>query len=105
MAAALDQGKERLGRLASRLLYFSSVGSTNDIASQLAASDDAEGAVVIAEQQTSGRGRRGHSWFSPRAAGLYVSVVLAPSTARVDSMRATRLVTLAAGVAVAEAVE
>jgi BirA family biotin operon repressor/biotin-[acetyl-CoA-carboxylase] ligase len=60
---------------------------------------------VVADQQTAGRGRRGHTWFSPPGAGLYVSVVLAPATARVDPMRATMLLTLAAGVAIAEGVE
>ena len=56
-------------------------------------------------QQTAGRGRRGHTWFSPPGSGLYVSVVLMPARARVDPMRATTLLTLAAGVALAEAVE
>jgi BirA family transcriptional regulator, biotin operon repressor / biotin---[acetyl-CoA-carboxylase] ligase len=76
------------------------VSSTNDVAASLPV-----GAVVVAGQQTAGRGRRGHTWFSPPGAGLYVSVVLAPATARVDAARATQLLTLAAGVALAEAVE
>jgi BirA family biotin operon repressor/biotin-[acetyl-CoA-carboxylase] ligase len=61
--------------------------------------------VVIAGEQTAGRGRRGHAWFSPPGSGLYVSVVLAPARARVDPARATTLLTLAAGVALAEAIE
>jgi len=61
--------------------------------------------VVVADHQSAGRGRRGHTWFSPPGAGLYVSVVLAPATARVDPPRATMLLTLAAGVAIAEGVE
>jgi len=77
-----------------------SVGSTNDVAASLP-----PGAVVVAGEQTAGRGRRGHSWFSPPGSGLYVSVVLAPATARVDPPRATMLLTLAAGVAIAEGVE
>jgi BirA family biotin operon repressor/biotin-[acetyl-CoA-carboxylase] ligase len=68
-------------------------------------SSSAEGLVVVADQQTSGRGRRGHTWFSPAGSGLYVSVVLAPARARVDPERATLLLTLTAGVALAEAVE
>ncbi len=65
----------------------------------------AEGLVVVADEQTAGRGRRGHAWFSPPGAGLYVSVVLSPSAARVDPMRATLLTTLATGVALAEGIE
>src|SRR5205814_71218 len=60
---------------------------------------------ILAEQQTSGRGRRGRTWFSAAGSGLYASVVLAPARASVDPMRATMILTLAAGVAIAEAVE
>jgi BirA family biotin operon repressor/biotin-[acetyl-CoA-carboxylase] ligase len=80
--------------------FFPIVGSTNDVAASLP-----PGSVVVADAQTGGRGRRGHSWFSPPRAGLYVSVVLAPAGARVDPPRATMLLTLAAGVALAEGVE
>ena len=94
-----------LRRLGTRTLYFSSVGSTNDVASALATNGDQEGAIVIADAQTSGRGRRGRVWFSPPGAGLYVSVLLAPAKAGRAAERATALLTLAAGVGVAEAVE
>jgi BirA family biotin operon repressor/biotin-[acetyl-CoA-carboxylase] ligase len=104
-AAALRAARARLGRLASQILYFPTVGSTNDVAAVLASSDRADGALVLADQQTAGRGRRGHSWFSPPASGLYVSVVMMPALAQVDPSRATLLLTLAAGVAIAEGVE
>ena len=58
----------------------------------------------MADEQTSGRGRRGHTWFSPPGPGLYVSVVLAPATS-IDPSRALALLTLAAGVALAEGIE
>jgi BirA family biotin operon repressor/biotin-[acetyl-CoA-carboxylase] ligase len=102
---AFDRARPRMGRLGRPVLFFSSTGSTNDIAAGLAASGDAEGAVVIADQQTAGRGRRGHTWFSPPGSGLYVSLVLAPARARDFPARAVALVTLMAGVALAEAVE
>jgi BirA family transcriptional regulator, biotin operon repressor / biotin---[acetyl-CoA-carboxylase] ligase len=119
LADALTRARPRLGPLASRLLYFPTVGSTNDIAlsrvassrsakasaERSSSSERAEGLVVVADQQTAGRGRRGHTWFSPAGSGLYVSVVLAPARARVDPERATLLLTLTAGVALAEAVE
>ena len=60
--------------------------------------------MVVADEQTAGRGRRGHIWFSPPGSGLYVSVVLAPA-ASIDAPRATTLLTLAAGVAIAEGIE
>ena len=105
LAEALERAKGRLGRLAPRVAFFSSVGSTNDVASSLAASGDAEGVVVCADEQTAGRGRRGRSWLSPPGGGLYVSVVWTPARARTDRDRAATLTTLAAGVALAEAIE
>jgi len=71
----------------------------------LAAEVDAEGTVVVADEQTSGRGRLGRVWHSPPQRGLYVSIVLRPSRARTGGERATGLLTLAAGLALAEAVE
>lgn len=111
LAEAIARARPRLGRLASTLLYFPTIGSTNDIALACSAKAVAErpasadGLVVVADEQTAGRGRRGHSWFSPPGSGLYVSVVLAPATARVDPLRATMLLTLAAGVALAEGID
>ena len=74
------------------------------MALERSAGNDAEGFVVVAGEQTAGRGRRGHRWFSPPGSGLYVSVVLAPARARVDPLRATLLLTLAAGVGIAEGI-
>jgi BirA family transcriptional regulator, biotin operon repressor / biotin---[acetyl-CoA-carboxylase] ligase len=105
LADALAIAMPRLGRLATSVIYCPTVGSTNDVAVMLAARGACEGAVVVADAQTAGRGRRGREWFSPSGSGLYVSVVLTPGRARDErAARATRLVTLAAGVALAEAV-
>jgi BirA family transcriptional regulator, biotin operon repressor / biotin---[acetyl-CoA-carboxylase] ligase len=105
----IENARGRLGRLASTFEFFPSLASTNDVALERSSQAfverrDAEGLVVVADEQTAGRGRRGHTWFSPPESGLYVSVVLAPARARVDPARATLLLTLAAGVAVAEGI-
>src|ERR1700712_4598343 len=104
LAEAFEHARPRMGVLGHRLLYFFSVGSTNDVAASLAAAGDAEGAVVIADGQTAGRGRRGHTWFSPSGSGLYISLVLKPGRVADSASRAMSLVTLMAGVALAEAV-
>jgi BirA family biotin operon repressor/biotin-[acetyl-CoA-carboxylase] ligase len=109
IADAIARARPRLGRLASTVVYFETIGSTNDEASRLVPSPQSlvpgpEGLVVVAGEQTAGRGRRGHTWFSPPGSGLYVSVVLAPG-ASLDPARATTLLTLAAGVALAEGIE
>jgi BirA family biotin operon repressor/biotin-[acetyl-CoA-carboxylase] ligase len=81
--------------------YATEIGSTNDAAMALALAGAADGTSVLAERQTSGRGRRGHGWFSPAGAGIYLSVVVRP---RVEA-DVLPVLTLAAGVAVAEGIK
>lgn len=105
LAQAFERTRPRMGRLGSPLLYFRETTSTNDVAAALVGNGGHEGAVVVADAQTAGRGRRGRVWHSPPARGLYVSVITAPGRARQSPQRAVALLTLAAGVALAEAVE
>ncbi|MEC9071563.1 MAG: hypothetical protein VX938_04250, partial [Myxococcota bacterium] len=51
------------------------VTSTNDVALELAQGGAPSGTLVMADQQTGGRGRRGRSWFSPPGANVYLSCV------------------------------
>ena len=78
------------------MVRFDRVSSTQDVARKYA--EDGREVVVVAEEQTGGRGRLGRKWFSPRG-GLWFSVVLR----RIETP--VTLVCLAAGLAVAEAVE
>jgi len=103
-AEAFERARSRFGRLGRTVLFFPTIDSTNDVAMAFASSAAREGAIVIADAQTAGRGRRGRTWFSPAGAGLYVSVVLEPRRAR-EPERALALLTLAAGVALSGAVE
>lgn len=77
---------------------YQSVGSTNDVARDLARDGAPEGIVVLAEEQTRGRGRLGREWESP-SGGVYMSIILRP---RLKPDEAPRL-TLTAAVAVARA--
>lgn len=70
------------------------VGSTNRVAADLARAGAGDGLVVVADQQTAGRGRRGRAWESRPGTALLVSVLLRPAPV---------LVTLAAGLAAADA--
>ncbi|MCC7008415.1 MAG: biotin--[acetyl-CoA-carboxylase] ligase [Acidobacteria bacterium] len=99
LASAIARDAERLGRFA-RLHFLAETASTNDVALALALEGAPEGTAVMADEQRAGRGRRGHEWFSPAGAGVYLSVVVRPSGSR----GAPPLVTLAAGVAAASAV-
>ena len=59
----------------STLEIFQTIDSTNKYAREKAEKVRASGAVVLAEQQSAGRGRRGKNWISPFAANIYLSVV------------------------------
>jgi BirA family transcriptional regulator, biotin operon repressor / biotin---[acetyl-CoA-carboxylase] ligase len=59
--------------------YFESTGSTNDCALDWAASGAPDFSLILADEQTSGRGRMGRKWFTPSGAGLALSLVLRPN--------------------------
>ena len=100
LQTALEAAGAKLGPFAA-LRYAESIGSTNDAALALAAAGEPEGASVVADEQTAGRGRRGRSWSSPPGAGLYLSVILRGT----ELAPMPGLVTLGAGVAAAAAVQ
>jgi BirA family transcriptional regulator, biotin operon repressor / biotin---[acetyl-CoA-carboxylase] ligase len=86
---------------ASRIHHYFRIGSTNVEAMHAAAGGEPEGAVYVAEQQTAGRGRGGHSWESEQSVGIYCSVVVRPPMAPVDAL----FLSLMTGIATARAVE
>ena len=77
---------------------YDQIGSTNDRALELAREGAARGTVVVAEEQTVGRGRRGATWLSEPGVGLWMSIVLGTD----DRSPALPLVV---GVACAQAIE
>ncbi len=64
--------------IGGRIMHYSSLSSTNEKALEEGAAGAPEGLVIVAEEQSGGRGRRGRSWFSPGGAGLYFSILLRP---------------------------
>src|SRR5690606_18508229 len=97
LAAAVSGALDRTAPFGTSIHHFTEVTSTNDVAMSLAERGAAEGTLVLATAQRAGRGRHGREWFSPPGAGLYVSVVC-------RNRQAAPLLTLAAGVGVAEGV-
>lgn len=81
------------------LRVFRRVGSTNDIVRDMAGAGAAEGALVLADEQTRGRGRRGRDWCAPAGASLSMSMLLRPAS------RATRMLTLRLGLAAARGLD
>ena len=62
-----------------RLYHFFKTDSTNRVAIELGYAGEPEGAVVLAEEQTAGKGRAGRSWHSERGAGIYATLLLRPN--------------------------
>ncbi len=77
------------------------VTSTNDLLKEAAAEGEPEGLVLVALEQTKGKGRLGRSFYSPRESGIYLSLLLRPSISAEDAL----LLTTSAAVAMAEAIE
>lgn len=84
---------------ARRILHFFKVDSTNSVAMQLGESGEPHGAVVLAEEQTAGRGRAGRTWASEKSAGIYCSILLRPPIPPAHAP----LLTLVAGLAARDA--
>lgn len=78
--------------------WWTVLGSTNDRAAELSRRGGGRGAVVVADEQTEGRGRRGASWLSVPGGGVWMSIVL-------DEADSAPQLPLLVGVACAEALE
>jgi BirA family transcriptional regulator, biotin operon repressor / biotin---[acetyl-CoA-carboxylase] ligase len=66
-------------RLGRPTLFFPRVGSTNDVVHELAAAGAAEGLLVLADEQTAGRGRLDRRWWAPPCASVLMSLLLRPA--------------------------
>jgi BirA family transcriptional regulator, biotin operon repressor / biotin---[acetyl-CoA-carboxylase] ligase len=93
---AENLGTRVLGRY---IRWHETLPSTNDLAVSLAEIQVPEGTIVVAEEQTAGRGRHGRPWVSPRG-GIWLSVILRPHL----PLALTPLIGLAASVAAARAI-
>ncbi len=92
--------------LAHSYHYLTTIGSTNDYALKLAAEGAPHGAVVVAEQQTKGRGRLKREWMSFPNRGIYLSMLLrdllptrvAPQTSFIGSLAMVKMLREAFGI-------
>jgi len=88
-------------RLGRPTRFFPSIGSTNDVAHELAAAGAAEGLLVLADEQTAGRGRMDRSWWAPSGASLLMSLLLRPAL----PARLTGQLPICLGLAAVEGIE
>lgn len=96
-----DSIKKYLTVPINNIEVYKTVTSTNDLAKQYALDLKPEGTVIVAREQTAGRGRKGRSFYSPMSTGVYISVLLRPEL----TAEKTLYITTAAAVAVAKAIE
>lgn len=95
--AAIRPGR----RIGCAIEVHAAIGSTNDRARELLEAGEGDGRVVLAEEQVSGRGRRGRTWVSPPRLNLMLSVALRPRLAAAEAWQ----LPLAAALAAADACE
>jgi BirA family biotin operon repressor/biotin-[acetyl-CoA-carboxylase] ligase len=88
---------------ARRIEYRRTVGSTNDLAKQLGAEGAPEATLVIADEQTAGRGRLGRTWWSPPGAAIAMSLFIRPTFPPALASRLTMLAGLVAVQAIEQA--
>ena len=94
----VDTWRDRWG--VPELRVFRTVGSTNDVARSMAEAGAPEGATVLAETQTRGRGRRGRDWASHDQQSISLSMVIRPRDLSTEHTLSIRL-----GLAAARAIE
>ena len=73
----------------AKVLVLDSTDSTNNVLKKMAADGAPAGQVVVADEQTGGRGRLGRSFFSPKGKGIYLSYLMKPDTAPADTAELT----------------
>jgi BirA family biotin operon repressor/biotin-[acetyl-CoA-carboxylase] ligase len=83
-----------------RIYHYFKVDSTNTVAMRLGEEGEPHGAIVLAEEQTAGRGRAGRSWVCEKSSGIHVSVLLRPAISPIQAP----LITLVSGLAMRDAV-
>ena len=83
-----------------RIYHYFKAASTNTIALELGHAGEPHGTLVIAEEQTGGRGRAGRAWHSEKTSGIYMSALLRPQVSPIVAP----VITMVAGLAVRDAV-
>ncbi len=65
--------------IGKNIIYYDSIGSTNSKAKELAEAMQEHGTIIISEEQTTGHGRLGRNWISPKFKGIWMSIILRPN--------------------------
>jgi BirA family transcriptional regulator, biotin operon repressor / biotin---[acetyl-CoA-carboxylase] ligase len=95
LSPGLVRRRLRGSAFGKRVYHFFKAGSTNSIAFELGQAGEPHGALVLAEQQTAGRGRAGRSWHSEKSNGIYMTLLLRPAISPMHAPLLTLLTGLA----------
>ncbi|QZY54705.1 biotin--[acetyl-CoA-carboxylase] ligase [Crassaminicella profunda] len=87
-ALEIEVASKHIGR---KIHHFESIDSTNTLAKKMAAEGAPEGTVIIAEEQTGGRGRLGRTWESPKGTGIWMSIILRPNIVPTEATKITQI--------------
>lgn len=79
----------------NRIVYKNSVDSTNELAKKLASDGAADGTIIVAEEQTGGKGRLQRNFFSPKEKGIWFSIILRPQCTPKDAPKFTLIAAVA----------
>jgi len=88
-----------------RIFHFFKIDSTNTVAMRMGEAGEPHGTVVLAEEQTSGKGRAGRTWISEKSSGIHCSLLLRPPLAPAHAPMLTLVAGLAARDAAAEEID
>ena len=92
-----DLKTENIGK---RIYYFEEIDSTQNFAEQIAADKKENGTIIIAEKQTSGRGRLERKWTSPKG-GIWFSLIIHPKF----DVASSTLIPIIGGIALSKAIK
>lgn len=95
-----DGIKKYLRNSDKNIVYFPVTGSTNTELKAMAQNGAPEGTIVIAAEQTAGRGRMGRKFYSPSENGIYMSILLRPSFSAEKALKITACTAVAAACAI-----
>jgi len=88
--------------IGKKILYFKEITSTNEIAKQIATRLQIEGTLIIAENQTHGKGRMGRKWLSAPYKNLLFSIILTPYFKPIESFYLTMVASISVAMAIKE---
>ncbi|RMD03032.1 biotin--[acetyl-CoA-carboxylase] ligase [Clostridium autoethanogenum] len=81
--------------IGKKIIHYESIGSTNTTAKKLAEQEEENGTIIIAEEQTAGRGRIGRTWSSPKYKSIYFSIILRPNVNPMEVPKITQIIAAA----------